>query len=588
MKTTTRVILASLLGIHAVSAQLGLFPTLPLAPINTSSPFSFANNRPICVVLVHGITGFPKPPNTTPTPTTPNPGTHRFARYYWQPEFVRGLMGLVSEDPVSFTNAAEGNQMRPSNWETAVCSDTVASDHLMSATGRPNPSQGFYPFLSVMFTHRDGSKPLAVQSIDTAAQIRRIYEASFGTWPAAKQPQLVLLCHSGGGLVARTICSAPSSLGGGMSGSFPFNKQIPNRIFTFTEKENMNFIRKRTMYVVTLSTPHEGAQIAQVANQIGQYVKFVPGVGEQDPDAPILGELSLTNMLAYNRNQLHPSLCRRPDGSAIPLYCVGGRAPGGPEYYANPNQRDLDLNTPDGGIRFRKDQLDEVRTDRSNRREYEAYGLMKADYSNKTVWGAAVSKGMGADLMLPPPIGNPADFRASVLGLTPADNPNLDIVRTVDVDVFGGLSAPWYIASNIAVGPRLFYLRNNWAPVMQTTLLGIRVPTGQFTNLGPSTAGDGFIDCDGFVHINSALGAKLGTATTNAFAHTTPGGSWYRFYRSAADYHNHGSVTRSEQIGQWVRQNITGCHIANQLFNFVRTDLAAGPRVSTTGTKSVW
>ncbi|MFM2196733.1 MAG: hypothetical protein RLZZ505_165 [Verrucomicrobiota bacterium] len=580
--------MTTLLGILAAAGQ-GTQLTANLSlPLASPTPFAFSNTRPICVVLVHGITGIPKPAGFTPAPTTPNPGTHRFARYYWQPEFVRGLMGLVTEDPVSFTNLPEGNQMRPSNWETAVCRDTVASDHLMSATGRPNPAQGFYPFLSVMFTHRDGSRSLAQQSIDTAAQIRRFYTESFGSWPAAKQPQLILLAHSGGGLVSRTICTAPTSLGGGMSGSFPLNTQIPNRIFSFTERDNMNFVRQRTMYVVTLSTPHEGAQIAQVANRIGQYVRFLPGIGETDPHAPILAELSLPNMMAYNRNQLHPSLCRRPDGSAIPIHCIGGRAPGGPEYYANPNQRDFDLNTPDGGIPFLKSQLETVRTDRSNRREYEAYGLMKADYSNKTVWTAAVANGMGAEMLLPAPIGNPSDYSASVLGLTPANNPLLDIVRTVDINLLGGISAPAYIASNIVVGPRLFYLRNNWVPVTQMTPLGISLPTGQYANNGPSVAGDGFIDCDGFVHINSALGAKLGTANTNAFANTTPGGSWYRFYRSAADYHNHGSVTRSEDIGRWVRQNITGCHLANQLFGFVRTDLAAGPRVSTTGTKSVW
>jgi hypothetical protein len=445
MKTTVRIILASLLGIHAATAQVSLFPAPPLLPINTSSPFTFANTRPICVVLVHGITGIPKPPDYIPppntlAPTTPNPGTHKFARYYWQPEFVRGLMGLVSGYPASFTDSDPDDGDHGDtifDWEVTATSDTLTSDHLMSATGRPNPAQGFYPFLSVMFTHRDGSRSLAQQSIDTASQIRQFYNASFGSWPAAKQPQLILLSHSGGGLVARTICSAPTSLGGGMSGSFPFNTQIPNRIFSFTERDNMNFIRQRTMYVVTLSTPHEGSQIAQVANQIGQYVRFIPAIGEQDPHAPILAELSLPNMLAYNRNQLHPSLCRRPDGSAIPLYCIGGRAPGGPEYYANPNQRDNNLDTPDGGIPFLKDQLKKVRPDRTNRREYEAYGLMKADYSNKTVWTAAVSQGMGLEMLRPSPIGNPADYRASVLGLTPADNSLLDIVRTVDVDLLG-------------------------------------------------------------------------------------------------------------------------------------------------------
>ena len=134
---------------------------------------------------------------------------------------------------------------------------------------------------------------------------------------------------------------------------------------------------------------------------------------------------------------------------------------------------------------------------------------------------------------------------------------------------------------------RLFYLRHNWAPVTRT-VFGVTLQTGQFINLGPSTAGDGIIDCDGFVPINSALGAKLGTNTTNPFAHTTTGGSWYRFYRSAADYHNHGSVTRSMEIGRWLRENITGCHIGNQLLHMVRTDIAAGPRVRTTGRVSGW
>lgn len=569
MKPSIRLILASVLGICYATAQ-GPSVIVPNIPSGnpTSSSFPFANTRPICVVLIHGITGFPESATTTP-----RPGTLKHARYYWQPEFVRGLMGVTSDNPICFTNATE---MLPSNWESAACRDAVGSDHLMSATGKPDPANNFYPFLSVMFTHRDGSKPLANQTADAAAQIKSIYQASFGSWPEEKQPQLVLLCHSGGGLVARAICSTQETLGGGRSGSWPVDRPIIARGFNLTERENMNFVRRRTMYITTLSTPHEGAQVAQVANQVGQYIQFVPGIGETDPDAPILAELSPPNMLAYNRNQLHPSKCKRPDGSAIPLYCIGGRAPGGPEYFADPNQHDLDLGTPDGGIRFRKDELEEVRTDRSNRREFEAYGLMKADYATQAIWAAAFGNPLNPTSML-------------AYGPCPADNPGLDIVRTMDVHYGfmndGSLGTPNYNAANIAIGLRLFYLRNNWAPVMKTSL-GISHPSGRFRNLGRTTQGDGVIDCDGFVPINSALGAKLGTNTTNAFDHTT-GGSWYRFYRSGADYHNHGSITRSESVGTWLRQNITGCHAANQLLGFVRTDIAAGPRVST-GRVSTW
>lgn len=578
MKASIPLLVSSMLGLNLASAQHPFQPVEPIrvTPITVTVPsFEFSNKRPICIVLIHGITGFPD----TPT-TTQRPGTLKHARYYWQPQFVRGLMGVTNDNPFCFTTSAgrpRGTEMLPGNWETAVSNDAVSSDHLMSATGAPDPANDFYPFLSVMFTHRDGSKALANQASDTAAQIKSIYDSSFGTWPENKKPQLVLLCHSGGGLVARTICTAPVSLGGGTSGSWPFDNPILTRTFSLTDRENMNFIRQRTMYITTLSTPHEGAQVAQVANRVGQYIQFVPGIDETDPDAPILAELTLPNMQRYNQNQLHPSKCKRPDGTAIPLHCIGGRSPGGPEFYWNPNMHDRNSETVDGGIGFPKNQLEHVRTDRSNRREFEAYNLMKADYATQAIWGLAFGNPL-----------QPSSFLA--YGPCPADNPSLDIVRIADVhyDFFNGkgnLGAPFISVLNIE-NPRLFYLRENWSPVMENTFLG-SFPSGIFSRRGGSTS-DGMIDCDGFVPINSALGTKLGTSTTNAFTHTTAGGSWYRFYRSAADFHNHGSITRSESVGSWIRQNITGCSIANQLFGFVRTDMAAGPKVSTTGTVSTW
>jgi hypothetical protein len=565
MKASIHLLSASLICACSAVAQSGTSVITSPSIGLVANSFPFATNRPICVVLIHGITGFPDSATTTP-----EPGTLKHARYYWQPEFVRGLMGITSDYPASFTS---GNQIVPSDWERENCSDRLVSDRMMSATGKPDPRTGFYPFLSVMFTYRDGSRPLANQAADVAEQITRTYTSTFDSWPEAKKPQLVLLCHSGGGLVARTICSVPLNLGGGRSGSWPFDRPIIAKAFSLAERENMNFVRRRTMYMMTLSTPHEGAQVAQIANQIGQYIQFVPGIDKTDPDAPILAELTLPNMLAYNRNQLHPSKCKRPDGTLIPLYCIGGRAPGGPEHYGDPNRHDLNPFTPDGGIRFDKGQLEDVMTDRSNRREFEAYGLMKADYATQTIWKLAY--------------GNPAvPGSAIAYGPTPANNPQLDIVRTMDVQYgpldMNRLGAPILNPLNIAIGPRLFYLRNTWAPVMVGAFA-----SGRFTDLGRSTQGDGIIDCDGFVPINSALGVKLGTTTTNAFANTTAGGSWYRFYRSAADYHNHGSITRSADVGTWLRQNITGCHSANQIAGFVRADLAAGPRVGT-GPKSTW
>ena len=133
-------------------------------------------------------------------------------------------------------------------------------------------------------------------------------------------------------------------------------------------------------------------------------------------------------------------------------------------------------------------------------------------------------------------------------------------------------------------GPKIFFLRDNWSDIKND--LGLC--TGRYKNNGASTKGDGMIDCDGFVPIISSLGVNLGTNVKNYYDHTT-GGSWYRFYRSAADYDNHGSIMTRYEVGEFIRTNITYLpRQTNLIGTGIVTSTAAGPYVKSSGEKSSW
>ncbi len=508
---------------------------------NEQAVLSFRKNRPTVVVLIHGITGYPE------TDPTTNTGTLKGARFQWGPDFIYNLFGVTEDKPTTFTddNTLSGS-LFSGNWESKNTNNNVISDHFVTVYGKPTPN--YYPPFSLMFTYRDGSESYRNQVSKTAAQIVYLYNGMFGNWPKEKQPQLILLCHSFGGVVARTICSVPNSIPSNDNG-------IATELFSANDKTNMEFIRNKTMYITTLSTPHEGSPITFSA-ALGSYLQHIPLIGEtfdeQDPDAGIIKQLSSSFMANINQTILSPDKCKRKDGTLIPIHALGGRSPGGPTYYFDPTKNK-------GGI-SNTNQSETLQTNRENRDKYESYGLMRADYAVHLV-----------DVSL----------EKKPWGKTPSDNLALDIIQAREKNIVTGcISNVVYDLVEFGVDPTIFYLRKDW----NEKKVGPFCISSESVN--NAIVRDGEIDADGFVPINSALGVKLGTDTKNYFEHTN-NGSWYRFYTSKADFHNHGSIKQYGEIGKWLREEIIHCFTTSLLFGQLGNN-SAGPNVSVLGNKSVW
>ncbi|NOT92708.1 PGAP1-like alpha/beta domain-containing protein [Ferruginibacter sp.] len=539
--------------------------TLPVALITTPTTMAFAKNRPTVTVLIHGVTGFPS--------TDDRVGTLEGARNYWGFDFVDKLFGNEDAFPTTFTDPSPvTGALKKTNWEKNFINKSVPSNHFITTYVKPAQMSGAYytPF-SLMMTYRDGSVSFKKQVAATAAQIVSLYNSQFSAWPEDKKPQLILLCHSFGGVIARTICSKPNNIPSN-------NSKVAVENFSDAEKANMEFIRNKTLHITTLSTPHEGSPITKNA-EVGSFLQGIKFFGlapfdqidKSDPDTYVLQQVSTSFMENINETILKPELCKRTDGTLIPIHALGGRVPSGPNYFDNPNENDANLTTVDGGIGTAK--IDEMKADESNRDKFECYSLLKVDYV--------------MHLMELPIIGD------KPWGATPSDNNSLDIIQTADVDAISGClnNSVGYNAVNFGLNPRVYYLRTNWNNINSN--IPFRC-TYKF-NKASGSVSDGEIDNDGFVPINSSLGVKLGTSTKNYFEHTkswpavnTAVGSWYRFYRSGADFHNHGTIKFSGEVGQWLRENIIGNTPTALYFGTLNRNTAAGPKVATTGTVSIW
>lgn len=544
--------------------------TYTLSAVQTTTApvtMNFAKNRPTVTVLIHGVTGYPS--------TDDRIGTLKGARNYWGFDFIDKFFGATQDYPTTFSDDnANSGALDKNSWEKKFINKDKPTDHFLTIYGKPNvaTSTHYYTPFSVMMTYRDGSVSFKKQVAATAAQIVYLYNSQFGSWPEDKKPQLILLCHSFGGVIARTICSNPNNI--------PSNdNNISVETFSASEKANMEFIRNKTLHITTLSTPHEGSPITKNA-EIGSFLQnikffgFAPfdQIDKSDPDTYVLKQLNTSFMNNINETILKPELCKRTDGSLIPIHALGGRVASGPNYFDNPNENDADLKTVDGGIG--STNIDEINSTESNRDKFECYNLLRVDYIMHLLMG---EKPWGA---------------------TPSDNPDLDIIKVTDVDALSGcLKYPLeYTPANFGLKPRVYYLRTNWNNI-DATIAGVKVPfrcTYRFTQ-STGVVRDGEIDNDGFVPINSSLGVKLGTNTKNYFDHkkawpagNASAGSWYRFYRSGADFHNHGTIKFSGEVGKWLRENIIGNTPTAVVFGTLDRSKSAGPKVATTGDVSIW
>lgn len=508
-----------------------------------------ANNSistvPKLIVLIHGATPAPSDP-AMPLVPEPATGTLDFTRFYFSESFARQLLGAPSSIKTLSGVNVTGTQWNASgspnsdnkvNYSVGV-SESSLGDHFIvpgSHTGTGTPP------VSLLLTYRDGSQRLMAQTKAIINQIYDKYTAMFGTAanPAAGKvmPSMILVTHSMGGLVSRTIMTAPSD-------------PIQGATLTAGERLKAQAIRDRVIATVHLAVPNEGSPLADRATDIANWLKG-DGKGMLDTFGLLLPDglksaadearRSMARDLGKDANQdlrrdfwdqmndgvLAPHLARRSDGSLIPIYTMIGHSPAG-SYFVNP-----DSQWPTGGI------TSSLASSADNRRKVvRSVGLMAIDYALHNVPTSTTAKHWGT------------------LGTAPAD---FDIVARYHRKSLGlTLSAPGE-DEGVPWGLPKFYNRNHVTEEVKNIF-------GQVTGTRVvRTNKDGKIDADGLVSVASGHGLRLGTSTNNFFDHSsnwnvggsTLRGSWYRIEpESAWKFSNHETIHRTAGVGEWIFLNI--------------------------------
>jgi pimeloyl-ACP methyl ester carboxylesterase len=516
--------------------------------------FAFAQNRPTVVVLLHGATRTPQPEGIT--------GTLEGSRAYWGYHYVAALLGTSNLQTLA------GAKLTEATWQTDAVNDSSRDDHILQGdTNR-----------YVMLTHRDGSAFLGPQTNAAVTQIYDLYQHLATT--LGEEPQLVLLAHSMGGLVGRYLLSNP-------------DVRRPAFMLDDETRQRADFIRDRTLYLITMSTPHTGSLAADHALTIEKATALSEKLLEQfdlsrddDPQRLAMGFLRAyqdstqhlrTDTLAQLNapgGLLEPHHARRTDGTLVPVYTLSGRSPAG-GFFGNPNmdlEAELTLLDTQGqrigiGSKLLNDSLN----------------MIVSDYMMSNFPG--LSRGWGE---------------------TPPDLPFLDKVRRYspykrDVKLSDGNVVPFegfptYYLNHAWTGLKdkpagfvdvelwLEYLLPERDTLMADVLLGspdlpLSVAREQYLgasvthNVQRGSATDGFVDSDGVVSLTSGLGLFLSTAESDYFSHeklwqfgsSKERGSWYRVYDAPYpqdkdtfpwEWGNHSFVQYSPEVAGWLEQHI--------------------------------
>ncbi|CAA9571435.1 MAG: hypothetical protein AVDCRST_MAG86-1701 [uncultured Truepera sp.] len=529
--------------------------------------FPFSEDRPTIIVLLHGATRSPAPNAVT--------GTLAGSRAYWGYDFVAGLLGSDELETL------DGITLDRETWRTAALGDAPAH-HLIRAAEEADSRL-------VMITHRDGSDYLGPQTTAVVEQVHALHR--YARARLGKEPQLILLAHSMGGLVSRYLLSNPEV-------------RAPNFSLSKGVRVKADFLRDRTLYLITEATPHLGSLAADNALLIERLTAFQNDILERwnievDPQEidlhhSLIGFLragqpstehlrtdTLAELNHPDRGLLAPQHARRTDGSLIPIYTLSGRSPAG-GFFDNPN---VDLGTEVQLLEFVGE-----RTRLGDKLLFDTLSMVLTDYLLYNFpglthgWGK-VPQGL-AELDR---VGRFSAFSSQVV-LTPPDQPE----RILKLEAFP-----------------VYYLQHRWdaiAPSSDTTralqdwlayalqeairpitpLLEVASPTtpldtirGRYVGTDAAYAGipgaanpDGYIDSDGVVGLDSGLGLFLGTAAPEYFSHERVWpvggksfqGSWYRIFDGRYpqrtdeafpwDWGNHGLVQYSGEVAAWISEHI--------------------------------
>ncbi len=533
-------------------------------PAYRGKAFAFSSGRPTLVVLLHGATRPPSPKGVV--------GTLAGARAYWGFDYVASLLG--SRELETFG----GVSLSKETWRTAALDDAIPANHLIRVRGVGN---GRY----VMLTARDGSDYLGPQTGAAVTQIEALYRV------AARQlgdaPQLVLLAHSMGGLVSRYMLSNPQV-------------RAPDFALSETVRAKAAFLRDRTLYLITEATPHLGSPAADNALLIESITAFSNAQLERwditlsdrelDLHRALLGPLRpyqgstqhlrrdvLTELNRPRLGLLAPEHARRSDGSLVPVYALSGRSPAGGAL-DNPNidmEAELNLIGLEGqrlgiGNKFLGDTFSMIVTD------YVLYNFpgLASGWGDVPPGLSALDKVTRYSLFeTPVSVGEtPVTFRLATFPtyyLT--TNWQREGTSPQAVETLGGWIESLVAKNERDIEPIIAQASPNTPlDTLRARYIGA---DADFRRSGGPT-GDGAIDSDGVVGLDSGLGFFLGGGVPEYFSHEKLWrvgdkrlrGSWYRIYdeRYASnlsrtfpwEWGNHAFMQYSSETGRWLARTI--------------------------------
>jgi pimeloyl-ACP methyl ester carboxylesterase len=552
----------------------------------TGTPFAFSPSKPTMIVLLHGATRTPQPGGIT--------GTLQGARAYWGYTFVAGLLGCESLTTLG------GKKLTLETWQTETLNNDAAKDHILQSGDKAKSNH------YIMLTHRNGSAYLGPQTTEAVQQIYALYQQVSKT--LGEEPQLVLVAHSMGGIVSRYLLSNPKLAATSDNAAFLLDDKT---------RRQADFLRDRTLYLITLSTPHTGSRAADNALTVEKVTALTDKVlkrfelnREEDPQRLAMGflrayqdstqHLRTDTLAALNQPSdvgrqgglLEPHHARRTDSTLVPIYTLSGRSPAG-GFFDNPN---VDL-----GAELTLLDYDSDRLGLKSKLLTDALNMIVSDYMMSNFPG--LSQGWGD---APPDLA----FLDKVRRYTPFKRDvRIDATQKVPFEGFPTyyLNHAWQGLNANPVAPGslevwLEYLLPEH-PTTMDELLPVE-PGASFETLRDNYIGskgrylatpnapisDGYIDSDGVVALDSGLGLFLGTTESEYFSHEKTWevdgeklrGSWYRIFDNRYpqneagtfpwEWGNHSFMQYSSDVAQWLRQTIFG---------------AAGPYVGE-GSLSTW
>jgi hypothetical protein len=199
-----------------------------------------------------------------------------------------------------------------------------------------------------MVTFRDGSVHLIPQAGSFIDQLYDSYEKAFGQLSEDKQPALALIGHSFGGVIIRTLLTAPSE-----------KDLFSGQSLSAEQRRRALYLRERVLWASSLSTPHLGSPLPKFAKDLDALVRSgepllqlasndypaIPSDISALTEIPVIEKalnkyvldkiggtrqslLDIERMADYNSGLLEPSKAKHSNGDEIPYYTMAGRNPG--------------------------------------------------------------------------------------------------------------------------------------------------------------------------------------------------------------------------------------------------------------------